>query len=85
VLSGYEEGPGRKLLLLGYTNQETPRFEATRRIRNYPSQIWLLAGVHGGPLTRFPEVKIYVDMVGDLDERNALFIPYPTVEDHSSL
>ena len=45
---------------------------------------WLLAGVHGRPAdTLSLEVKIYVDMVGDLDERNAfVHSVIPTVEDH---
>ena len=39
VLSGYEEGQDASCSFSATRNQETPRFEAIRRIRNYPLQI----------------------------------------------
>ena len=45
---------------------------------------WLLVEVHGRPADALSlEVKTYVDMVGDLDERNAfVHSVIPTIEDH---
>ena len=39
VLSGYEEGQDASCSFSATRNQETPRFEATRRIRKYPLRI----------------------------------------------
>ncbi len=75
----------RKLDVLGRdmsgyaTYQELDAASATTRCKS-----WLLVEVHGRPAdTLSLEVKIYVDMVGDLDERNAfVHSVIPTVENH---